>query len=196
MCKRVYVSYRWKEPVEGIARNWLTPSIEAAGFRCVIDVKDCKYKSRIDKFEEEIGRADRVIMLLSDKFFYSDQCMYEAALVTKAGNLDARLFPVNIGDYQHNGEFYGDVLDYWEKEEQKAHRDLEIHTFGLEPFQDKYDRVKMIKEQIGKFWSHVTKENFMNFSTVSENNFKMITELFIGRIRVVNLKPVTSEDLR
>jgi hypothetical protein len=54
----------------------------------------------------------------------------------------------------------------------------------------------MIKEQIGKFWSHVTKENFMNFSTVSENNFKMITELFIGRVRVVNLKPVTSEDLR
>lgn len=192
MCKkRVYVSYRWKEPVEGIARNWLAPSIEAAGFTCVIDVKDCGYKSRIDKFEEEIGKADRVIMLLSDKFFYSNQCMYEAALVTKTGDLSTRLFPVNIGDYLHDRTFYESLLQHWEEKMKKAYEELAKHTYGIEPFQEEYNRVNLIVSYIGKFWSHVSNENFLNFSAVSEKNFEMILKLFGGMTQVPSLTPVT-----
>lgn len=195
MCKRVYISYRWQEPVEGIARNWLAPSIEAAGFKCVIDVKDCGYKARIDKFEEEISEAERIIMFLGDGFFHSDQCMYEAALVTKAGNLGKRLFPVNVGDYRHDRDFYTELLKFWEGKEQKARDELRKHTAGKEPFQDEYNRVSLIIEYIGKFWSHVTKENFLDFSAVSKNNFEEILKLFGGMTQVAVWKPVTSEDL-
>ena len=195
MCKRVYISYRWQEPVEGIARNWLAPSIEAAGFKCVIDVKDCGYKARIDKFEEEIGKAERIIMFLSDDFFHSDQCMYEAALVAKSGNLGERLFPVNVGDYRHDRDFYNKLLKYWEGKEQEARDELLKHSAGKEPFQDEYNRVSLIIEYIGKFWSHVTKENFLNFSAVSKNNFEEILKLFGGITQVAVWKHVTSDDL-
>ena len=195
MCKKVYISYRWQEPVEGIARNWLEPSVKAAGFKCVIDVKDCGYKARIDKFEEEIGNAERIIMFLCDGFFHSDQCMYEAALVTKAGNLGARLFPVNMGDYRHDRDYYNNLLKYWEEQEQKARDELLKHTSGKEPFQDEYDRVSLIVEYIGKFWSHVTKENFLNFSAVSRNNFEEILKLFGGITQVVEVKPLTVADV-
>ena len=195
MCKRVYISYRWQEPVDGIARNWLAPSIEAARFRCVIDVKNCGYKARIDKFEEEIGDAERIIMLLSDGFFHSDQCMYEAALVTKAGNLGPRLFPVNIGDYRHDRDYYDNLLKYWEEKEKNAREELLKHTSGKEPYQDEYDRVSLIIEYIGKFWSHVTKENFLDFSAVSKNNFEEILKLFGGMTQVVEVKPLTAADV-
>lgn len=195
MCKRVYVSYRWQEPVEGITRNWLVPSIESVGFRCMIDVKECTYKHRIDKFEEEIGSAERIVIMLSEKFYYSDQCMYEAALITKHERLDERLFPVNIGDYPHNDDFYHKLLEHWDTEERKVSEYLRTHDYGLEPFQEKMNRLNLIKENIGKFWSHISNENFLNFSAVSANNFKMIRDLFGGVTQVAEFTPVTEKDV-
>lgn len=195
MCKRVYVSYRWQEPIEGITRNWFVPSIEAVGFRCMIDVKECTYKHRIDKFEEEIGSAERIVIMLSEKFYYSDQCMYEAALITKHDRLDERLFPVNIGDYPHNDDFYHKLLEYWDVEERKVSEYLRTHDYGLEPFQEKMNRLNLIKENIGKFWSHISNENFLNFSAVSANNFKMIRDLFGGVTQVAEFTPVTGKDV-
>lgn len=195
MCKRVYVSYRWQEPIEGITRNWLVPSIEAVGFRCMIDVKECTYKHRLDKFEEEIGSAERIVIMLSEKFYYSDQCMYEAALITKHDRLDERLFPVNIGDYPHNDDFYHKLLEYWDVEERKVSEYLRTHDYGLEPFQEKMNRLNLIKENIGKFWSHISNENFLNFSAVSANNFKMIRDLFGGVTQVAEFTPVTGKDV-
>lgn len=195
MCKRVYVSYRWQEPIEGITRNWLVPSINATGFRCVIDVKDCAYKGRIDKFEEEIGSAERIVIMLSQQFYYSDQCMYEAALITKNDNLDRRLFPVNIGDYQHNNAFYHRLLEHWDEEERIVSEYLKTHDYGVEPFQEKKNRLNLIKENIGKFWSHISNENFLNFSAVSENNFNMIRDLFGGVTQVAGFTPVTEKDV-
>lgn len=195
MCKKVYVSYRWQEPIEGITRNWLAPSIDSVGFRCVIDVKDCAYKGRIDRFEEEIGRADRIVIMLSKQFYFSDQCMYEAALITKNDNLETRLFPVNIGDYQHNDSFYNNLLDYWDGEERKVSEYLKTHTYGLEPFLEKMNRLTLIKDNIGKFWSHISNENFLNFSAVSKDNFKMIMDLFGGVTQVAEYIPVSGKDV-
>lgn len=126
---------------------------------------------------------------------YSDQCMYEVALITKNCNLDVRLFPVNIGDYQHNNAFYHRLLDYWDEEERIVSEYLKTHDYGLEPFLEKMNRLNLIKENIGKFWSHISNENFLNFSAVSENNFKMIRDLFGGVTQVAGFTPVTEKDV-
>ena len=41
----------------------------------------------------------------------------------------------------------------------------------------------------------MTKENFLNFSAVSKNNFEEILKLFGGMTQVVEVKPLTAADL-
>ena len=54
------------------------------------DVKDCTLQDSITGFEEEIGRGDYIIVVLSDDYFESLGCMYEMACITENGKIGER----------------------------------------------------------------------------------------------------------
>ena len=80
---QIYISYRQKQPAKSIVRNWLCPSLKQADIDYCIDEEDCGYGHNIEQFEREIGDADSVLVMLSEQYFYSINCMYELALVVK-----------------------------------------------------------------------------------------------------------------
>ncbi len=77
---KVFISYSWKEPSGSIVNNWPVPSIKAAGINCLVDREACGYNANIDKFEADIPKAAKVVLVLSPAFLTSEDCMYEAAL--------------------------------------------------------------------------------------------------------------------
>lgn len=56
------------------------------------------YKGRIREFMEEIGRGHAVVVVLSDKYLRSPNCMLELVEIMKAGDMHQRIFPVVLGD--------------------------------------------------------------------------------------------------
>ena len=80
---KIYISYSWKQPAKSIVKNWLCPCLKQSNIDYYIDEKDCRYGHDIEAFEREIGQADNVLVVLSNSYFYSLNCMYELALIIK-----------------------------------------------------------------------------------------------------------------
>ena len=94
---KIYISYAWGGDSETLV-NSLDKAFEASGITIIRDKRDLIYKGRIKQFMEEIGRGKYVIIVISDKYLRSKNCMFELLEIAKHGNLDIRVFPIVLDD--------------------------------------------------------------------------------------------------
>lgn len=191
---KVYISYRWQEPIEGIVRNWLCYALANANVEYSIDVKDCPYKKSIGKYEEEIGRGESVIIVVSHYYLHSIQCMYEAALITRTGDLSKRVFPIQIGDYVHDDRYYVDLCGFWEQKRMEAEENLAmVNEDQAIPLRKKLEQIELILDRLGDFWDYLSDENFATFSEVSKDSFAVILE-YLKVERRASIEPIGLSD--
>ena len=81
----VFISYAWGDEREEIV-NKIDQALQNKGLKIIRDKRDLEYKGSINEFMERIGRGDCVIVVVSDKYLRSPNCMYE--LVEIADNKD------------------------------------------------------------------------------------------------------------
>ncbi len=179
MNKTVFISYSWAEPSASIVNNWLKPSLKDAGINVSVDKDDCQYQDSIELYEQEIGNADMIIAVVSQPYLKSVNCMYEMACVLKReGNLDKRLYFVATEKTQTNEE----VIGYWSKTLEDAKNDLVGVTIGRKLKEKELERIELICNSIGDFLVYWNDRNRMDFSKVSENNFRMVISRILNRI--------------
>ena len=70
------VSYAWEEPTQAVVDR-LCAAAEARGVRVLRDKTAVGLGDSISKFMQRIGRADRVFIVLSEKYLKSPYCMFE-----------------------------------------------------------------------------------------------------------------------
>ena len=88
----IYISYKWSHSdIVDIICN----ELKSKGLLYKLDVKDCGLQDSITGFEEEIGRGNYIIVILSDDYFESLGCMYEMACITEHGNIGERVIFVD-----------------------------------------------------------------------------------------------------
>lgn len=179
MNKTVFISYSWAEPSASIVNNWLKPSLKDVGINVSVDKDDCQYQDSIELYEQEIGNADMIIAVVSQPYLKSVNCMYEIACVLKReGNLDKRLYFVATEKTQSNEE----IISYWSKTLDDAKNDLVGITVGRKLKEKELERIELICEGMGDFLVYWNDRNRMDFSKVSENNFRMVINRILHRI--------------
>ncbi|WP_057937459.1 toll/interleukin-1 receptor domain-containing protein [Algoriphagus resistens] len=110
----VFISYAWGGESEAVA-NEVDHAITAAGFNLIRDKRDLGFKGLIKEFMEKIGQGHAVILVISDKYLKSPNCMFELLEVQKSGDFYDRIFPLVLPDaaiYKSTGII--SYLKYWE----------------------------------------------------------------------------------
>lgn len=132
--QRVFISYAWGEETserEAIV-NQIDQSLQKRGLKIVRDKRDLGYKGSIRKFMERIGEGDSIIVVISDKYLRSKNCMYELVQIAKNRQFVDRIFPIVLSD----AKIYdaGDRIDYvehWEKEKERLNKKIrELSDFS------------------------------------------------------------------
>src|SRR2546423_1772109 len=113
--KEVFISYAWGGESEDVA-NELEQAFKDRGVTIVRDKRDLGFKGRIKEFMESIGRGKCVILVISDKYLKSANCMFELIQVSRHGNFAERIFPVLLAD----ARIYDPLdrisyVEYWER---------------------------------------------------------------------------------
>ena len=72
----VFISYAWGEEREEIV-NEIDEALQKRGLKIVRDKRDLDYKGFISQFMERIGQGNCVIVVISDKYLRSENCMFE-----------------------------------------------------------------------------------------------------------------------
>ena len=146
----VYISYS-REDSDALVAT-IVNRFESEGVSVKLDMRDNGPGNSIKAFEDEIGRASQVIVILSDKYFESSDCMYEMAVITENGNIPNRVtFIDNLGVVTRKTESYELIKSKWQDKFDSCQVEDPLNLISLEQKRE----IAMIYHHIDVFWKYV-----------------------------------------
>jgi len=118
--KKIYISYAWNDKLkEEKMFNQILETIlngfKNRGYDVMIDREQIKFKDSLSGFMQNLGKGHFIVMLISDKYLKSKNCLFEVIEILKNGNLHNRIFPIILNDAKiFDGVSIADYLTYWE----------------------------------------------------------------------------------
>jgi len=111
----IYISYAWGGDSEKIV-DLLDTELQERNIKVIRDKRDLGYKGSITEFMKDIGKGNKVIVIISKKYLESDNCMFELTQVYENKDFKERIFPIVLKD----ADFYdpvkrGEYIKYWER---------------------------------------------------------------------------------
>ncbi len=110
----IFISYGWGGESETIVDQIYEEFVNKK-YNIIRDKIDLGYKGNIADFMQQIGKGKFVIVVISDKYLKSENCMYEMLELKKNGEVYNRIFPIVLGDAKIYDEIDRiDYLNYWD----------------------------------------------------------------------------------
>lgn len=111
--KKVFISYSWSN--KDIA-DMIDKDFKELGIDLTRDERDLKYKDSIKQFMQQVGRHDHVIMIISDNYLKSENCMYEVMEVMRNREYKKKILMIILKD--EDKKYYKDYEKRIEKDQE------------------------------------------------------------------------------
>lgn len=156
-------------------------SLKAKGILVTRDERDAPDYSNLEAFMDTVRDHDYVIMLVSDHYLKSINCMYEVIQFIKEKDYRCRTFPIIIDNEIKifDRKKHIKYVDYWQKKyisfESKIKK---LRTNGTLPSHKELNKIGMIRSNIGDFLHNVSFLKCVSLQELKKTKFKAI----IGKI--------------
>ena len=147
--KQVYISYAWGGESERIV-NQLDADLQASGITMVRDKRNLGFKGMIRDFMQQIGRGHAVVVVISDKYLRSPNCMFELVEIAKNKDIYDRIFPIVLAD----ADIYNPVqrikyIKHWEDQLKELDAAMKlVSSANLQGMRDEIDSYDEIRDNI------------------------------------------------
>lgn len=182
----IYISYAWNPQSEAVAIS-VEKEFQKRNVRIIRDKNDLGYKGRIKEFMEQIGRGKYVILVISNKYLRSENCMFELLQIFKNQNFYERIFPVVLDEVNiAKASDRLDLVKYWEDEAEnldKKIRELK-ELANIQGVADDLNLYTEIRNNIARL-THILKDiNTLNTNQHIKSDFKQLCDLVEQKIQV------------
>ena len=167
---KIFLSYSWTN--SDIA-DQIDEDFKSIGITLIRDIRNVQYKDSILDYMKRIRDVDYVIMILSDAFFTSQNCMYEVLELYKEKDFTSKLLQVFLSDakiFDAESRLY--YIRYWEQKyvalKEKAEGSDLKNLVGLSEDLRMLDN---ICNTIGDFLKLLSQKKGITFSQLKENNY-------------------------
>lgn len=154
-------------------------SFKSKGILLTRDERDAPEYSDLEAFMDTVRDHDYVIMLVSDHYLKSINCMYEVIQFIKEKNYSDRTFPITIDNEIKifDRKKHIKYVDYWQKEyisfESKIKK---LRTNGMLSSHKELNKIGMIRSNIGDFLRNVSFLKCVSLQKLKESKFKAIID--------------------
>ncbi len=190
----IFVSYAWFGTLNAQGEidekekivNDLCETLDEKGFHIIRDKKDLGYKGDIKDFMETIGMGNYVIVVISDKYLKSPNCMFEMLEIQKKGDVQKRIFPIVFNDAKVNGiDGPVDYLLHWNKEIEMGKAKISsLDKQGeTENLDEKINLYISIRNFIGGLIASLDRMNTLNPALLSQNGFEELIKTIKQQIK-------------
>ena len=163
--KTIFLSYNWhdKEIADRIDKHLSgLPDITVKR-----DIRDIGPWKSIRKFMEGIRQQDYAVLIVSDLYLKSKNCMFEVMEIMKEQQYGNRIFPAVVEHGIYDPLVRAEYIKYWQQECDK----LEASIKGLEPeyiteLAAELKKYKSITSSIGEFLNIIADMNNPNIKEV------------------------------
>ena len=175
--REVFISYAWGGESETIA-NQLDQSFQSQGINIIRDKKDAGYKANIRDFMQQIGQGKCVLVVISDKYLISENCMFELVEIANSGDFYDRIFPIVLSDANiYKAAARLKYKRYWEQ--QKNELETEIKAGGITNLQgitDDLDLYDEICRRVPELTDILKNMNTLTSEMHRDSNFDVVIE--------------------
>lgn len=146
----VYISYSRVDSTSLV--KTIVKRLEQEGISVKLDMRDNGPGNSIKEFENEIGKASNVIVILSDEYFQSHDCMYEMALIAKSGNIPNRVTFIDGLKTVTRARMSHDLIkDQWTKKFDEYRNVTPTDSVLIEQMKE----IGLICQYISDFWKYL-----------------------------------------
>jgi hypothetical protein len=151
---KVYISYAWRGLSEEIADK-IDQSLQRCGITICRDKRDIPFLGSIKKFMEEIGKGDRIIVIVSDKYLRSPNCMFELVKIFENTQFRDRVISITLNDAKiFNPIERLEYIKYWEEKANTLSNELKtVYQANLAGIHQDMDNYQSIRNHISELTS-------------------------------------------
>jgi internalin A len=194
--QQIFISYAWGGEREKIV-DQIDQALQQRGLKITRDKRDLGYKGSIKEFMERIGRGNCVIVVVSDKYLRSANCMFELVEIAENKQFHDRVFPVVLAD----ANIYDPIkrieyVKYWEiKRAELAEAMKTLDPANLQGIRDDMDLYDRIRDKISSLTSILKDMNTLTPEMHQESDFGDLYDAMEKRLRESPTNP-TAETLK
>jgi hypothetical protein len=170
--KAIFISYAWGGESENIA-DQVEQAFSEKGVTIIRDKQEMGFKDRIKDFMERIGRGKCAIVIISEKYLKSENCMFELLQIAKHQKFVDRIFPIVLDD----ARIYKPIdrlkyVQYWEEEIKKLEEALKtVSSANLQGFREDIDLYTEIRQLLPNLTNLLKNMNTLTLQTHIESGF-------------------------
>ena len=190
----VFVSYAWGGEREDVV-NQIDEALQKRGIKIIRDKRELGYKGSIKEFMERIGQGHCVIVVVSDKYLRSPNCMFELVEIAEGKQFHDRIFPIVLS----SAEIYDPVrrLDYVKHWEGKlAELDQAMRSVGqanLQGIREDIDQYSRIRDKVSGLTSILKDMNTLTPEMHSGSGFAELYNAIERRLKESPVVRMTDE---
>ena len=181
----IYISHAWGGESEEIVGK-IMKRFAKEGISITLDKKDLGYRQSINDFMLNLGAADAIIIVVSNKYLHSEYCMFELLQIYKNKNILDRIFPVVLDEVSiAKSTDRLDLVKFWEtqtKELEDKIRGLDSIS-NIEGITDDLNLYQSIRNNIAHLTAILKDINTLNITLHKQSDFD---ELFQAVAKKVN----------
>ncbi|MEP7229953.1 MAG: toll/interleukin-1 receptor domain-containing protein [Ginsengibacter sp.] len=178
MKQTLFISYSW---TDSNTADEIDTIFQPTGIFVKRDIRAIKFKGSIKKYMSEIRETDFVLILISDSFIKSSNCMYEMLELLKEQDYQKKILPVLIdGTKIFTPKEKIEYIKYWGDKYIELETDLKtVNTTDALELYKELKHIENIRSSIDEFLGIISDENFLSFSKLKVQKFKPIFD-YIG----------------
>jgi hypothetical protein len=181
--REVFISYAWNEESKKVAAE-LDRAFQEEGILIVQDQRDLGFRGDIRGFMEGIGRGRCVVVILSDKYLQSDNCLFELLEIAKHGDFADRVFPVVLD----SARIYKPLdriryVQYWEEQITDFDEALKsVSSANLQGFRDEIDLYTQIRAELPRLADILKNMNALTPEAHQESGYAHVIQAVLRQL--------------
>lgn len=181
---KVHITYKHDElhnsGIEAICAGLHTRNIPFS-----IDKYDILYRDNIQRYEEEIGVSNIVIMFVIPGYLKSLDCMYEMTQLFKNGNVENRVFPiVDMCDIPRNGDGLSQIKNYWNDKKNRKAEQIKNEPGNSSYMIKEISKIDDILKTMDEFWEYIVHTNTGDYTEMVADNANLLLNEIEKQINV------------
>ena len=180
----VFISYAWGSEREEIV-NQIDQSLQKRGIKIIRDKRDLGYKGSIKEFMERIGQGNCVIVVISDKYLRSANCMFELVEIAENKEFHDRIFPIVLADANIYDPLKRiEYVRFWEmKRAELAEAIKTLDPANLQGIRDDMDLYDRIRDKISTLTSVLKDMNTLTPEIHQDSQFGYLYDAIEKRLK-------------
>ena len=173
--KEVFISYKWGGDSEAIVDK-IQRTMEDRGVLVTRDKSEVRYRDSIQQFMRRIGAGKCIIVILSQAYLQSKNCMFELTEIASRPEFASRVYPIVM----HDAAIFDPIsrlgyIKYWE--DQQAALDQAMRGVGqqyLQGIREELDLYATIRSTIARIIDVLADMNTLTPETHQDTDFEQL----------------------